>query len=104
MFHILFLQPMHVLFHYHQILFMMQLYLINSHKIGLTVKDGEIDKLVDVILSLKNSPTLVSSMEQNSHALLQEFSISTLASKFNDVLNEEILKKKNSKNVHHLTF
>src|SRR4029078_4698724 len=78
--------------------------IINSHKIGLTVKDGEIDKLVDVILSLKNSPTLVSSMEQNSHALLQEFSISTLASKFNDVLNEEILKKKNSKNVHHLTF
>lgn len=71
--------------------------IINSNKIGLTVKDGEIDKLVDVILSLKNSPSLVSSMEQNSHALLQEFSISTLASKFNDVLNEEILKKENGK-------
>lgn len=78
--------------------------IINTNKIGLTVKDGEIDKLVDVILSLKNSPSLVSLMEQNSHALLQEFSISTLASKFNDVLNEEILKKENSKNVYLLTF
>jgi len=71
--------------------------IINSNKIGLTVNDREIDKLVDGILSLKNSPSLIHSMEQNSHAVLQEFSLNNLASKFNKVLKEEIIKKKNGK-------
>ena len=68
--------------------------IINSNKIGLTVNDGEIDKLVDGILSLKNSPSLIHSMEQNSHAVLQGFSLNTLALKFNHVLKKEIMKKK----------
>jgi glycosyltransferase involved in cell wall biosynthesis len=67
--------------------------IINSNKIGITVKDGEIDKLVDGILSLKNSPLLIHSMEENSHSVLQDFSVDTLASKFNDVLKEEIMRK-----------
>jgi glycosyltransferase involved in cell wall biosynthesis len=74
--------------------------IINSNKIGLTVKAGEIDKLVDGILSLKNSPSLIQSMKENSHSVLQEFSLNTLASKFNDVLKEAIMKKKKSKGVH----
>lgn len=71
--------------------------IINSNKIGLTVKDKEIDNLVDGILSLKNSPSLISSMEHNSYAVLQEFSLNNLASKFNKVLNEEIMRKKKGK-------
>lgn len=71
--------------------------IINSNKIGLTVKDREIDKLVAGILSLKNSPSLIHSMEQNSHVVLKEFSLSTLASKFNHVLKEEIMKKETGK-------
>jgi len=71
--------------------------IINSNKIGLTVKDKEIDKLVDGILSLKNSPSLISSMEHNSHAVLQEFSLNNLASKFNKVLKKEIMSKEKEK-------
>jgi glycosyltransferase involved in cell wall biosynthesis len=71
--------------------------IINSNKIGLTVKDKEIDKLVDGILSLKNSPSLISSMEHNSYAVLQEFSLNNLASKLNKVLNEEIMRKEKGK-------
>lgn len=67
--------------------------IINSKKIGITVKHGEIDKLVDGILSLKNSPSLIQSMEENSHSVLREFSINTLASKFNDALKTETMKK-----------
>ena len=67
--------------------------IINSNKIGFTVKDKEIDKLVAGILSLKNSPSLISSMENNSHAVLQEFSLSNLALKFNKVLKKEIMSK-----------
>ena len=68
--------------------------MINSNKIGLTVEHGEIDKLVDAILSLKNSPSLIQSMTDNSRYVLQEFSLNTLALKFNDVLKQEIMKKK----------
>ena len=71
--------------------------IINSNNIGLTVKDGEIDKLVDAILSLKNSPSLIQSMEQNSYAVLRDFSLDNLASKFNDVLKKEIMQKKDAK-------
>jgi hypothetical protein len=58
------------------------------------VEHGEIDKLVDAILSLKNSPSLIQSMTDNSRYVLQEFSLNTLALKFNDVLKQEIMKKK----------
>ena len=71
--------------------------IINSNKIGLTVKDREIDKLVGAILTLKNSPSLIHSMEQNSHAVLHKFSLNTLASKFNQVLKKEIMKKEKEK-------
>jgi glycosyltransferase involved in cell wall biosynthesis len=67
--------------------------IINSNKIGLTVKDGEINKLVDIILRLKNSPSLMDSMERNSRNILQQFSLDNLASKFSNVLKNEISKR-----------
>jgi glycosyltransferase involved in cell wall biosynthesis len=68
--------------------------IINSNKIGLTVKDGEIDKLAAVILSIKNSPALMHSMQENSHIVLKDFSLDNLALKFKNVLKEQIMKKK----------
>ena len=64
--------------------------LINSNYIGLTVKDGDIDKLVEVILSLKNSPSTLQLMSQNSARILQHFTLDNLASKFNIALKKEI--------------
>jgi glycosyltransferase involved in cell wall biosynthesis len=71
--------------------------IINSNKIGLTVKDKETDKLVGAILSLRDSPSLTSSMQNNSHAVLQEFSLNNLASKFNKILEKEIRSKAKEK-------
>jgi len=65
--------------------------LINSNKIGLTVTDGETDKLVDVILSLSNSPSLIDSMILNSSHLLTNFTLDTLSTNLNKTLSEEIL-------------
>ena len=56
--------------------------LINTNKIGLTVKDGETDKLVDVVLSLCNSPSLMDSMIQNSRELLPNFTLDRLSIQF----------------------
>ena len=70
--------------------------IINSNNIGLTVRDGEIDKIADSILFLKNSPLLISTMEENSHAVLQFFSLDTLASKLDDLLKMEIARKKDA--------
>lgn len=67
--------------------------IINSNNVGLTVKDGEIDKLVANILFLKRSPSLMHDMERNSHDILQQFSLDNLASKFNTVL----INKKNKR-------
>ena len=67
--------------------------IINSNNVGLTVEDGEIDKLVDKILFLKKSPSLMQDMEKNSHDILQQFSLDNLAQKFNNVLINEINKR-----------
>jgi len=64
-------------------------HIINSNKIGITVSDGHIDKLVDALLFLKNSPTLIDTMEKNAIDLLHEFSLDTLASKFSVILKKE---------------
>jgi glycosyltransferase involved in cell wall biosynthesis len=65
--------------------------LINDNKIGLTVKDGEIDKLVDVLLSLSNSPSMVDSMIVNSRELISNFTLDRLSFNFNRALKREIL-------------
>jgi len=73
--------------------------IINSNNIGITVKDGQIDELVDAILTMKNSPALITSMERNSHSVLQDYSLDTIGSKFNIALKQEImLKNGNNKN------
>jgi hypothetical protein len=59
----------------------------------MTVSDGRIGKLADAILFLKNSPALIDSMGKNTIALLEEFSLNTLASKFSIVLKKERIKK-----------
>ena len=73
--------------------------IINSNNIGLTVENGQIDKLSDAILTLKNSPSLIHTMERNSKNVLQFFSLDTLALKLNDALKYEIVRKKRGK--HH---
>jgi hypothetical protein len=57
------------------------------------VNDGELHKLVDAILCLKNSPSLIQSMEENSRSLLQYYSLTSLSSEFKEALKEEISKK-----------
>jgi hypothetical protein len=57
------------------------------------VKDGEIDKLVDVILSLSNSPSLIDSMIVNSSELLTRFSLETLSFNFKIALKKQILTR-----------
>ena len=68
--------------------------IINSNHIGITVRDGEIDKLVDTILTLKNSPSLIQAMEKNTHAVLELFSLDALALGLSDVLKKEISRWK----------
>jgi glycosyltransferase involved in cell wall biosynthesis len=68
--------------------------IINSNQIGLTVSDGDIDKIVDSIGLLKNSRSLVQSMEKNSHRTLLLFSLDSLASKFAEVLKKETVTEK----------
>jgi glycosyltransferase involved in cell wall biosynthesis len=73
--------------------------LINDNKIGLTVKDGEIDKLVDVLLSLSNSPSMVDSMIVNSRELISNFTLDRLSFNFKRALKREILiRTQESKN------
>jgi len=64
--------------------------IINTNKIGVTVKDGEIDKLVDTIVYLKDSPLMLKSMEKNTDPVLQMFSLDTLASKLKEVLKKRL--------------
>jgi len=59
----------------------------------LTVKDGEIDRLVNVVLSLSNSPSLIDSMILNSGQLLSNFTLSRLSFNFDKALRKEILIK-----------
>jgi len=65
--------------------------LINTNKIGLTVRDGETDKLVDAVLSLSKSPSLIDSMILNSRQLLSNFTLDRLSLNFNKTLKKEIL-------------
>lgn len=67
--------------------------IINVNKIGITVNDGELHKLVDAILCLKSSPSLIQSMEENSKSLLQYYSLTSLSSEFKEALKKEISKK-----------
>lgn len=64
--------------------------MINNNHIGFTVKDGDIDKLINVILTLKSSPHLMSTMEENSRNALQMFSLNNLSYDFAKVLRKEI--------------
>jgi colanic acid biosynthesis glycosyl transferase WcaI len=68
--------------------------IINSNHIGFTVNDGDIDKIVDSIKMLKNSPSLIESMEKNSHTTLLAFSLDNLASNFAEVLKKAIITEK----------
>jgi len=68
--------------------------IINSNKIGFTVPDGKIDRIAEVIISIKNSPSLVSSMQKNSMSVLQRFSLDSLAMDFNIVLKSKMKKNK----------
>jgi len=68
--------------------------LIESNNIGVTVKSGDIDKLVETILYLKNSPSTIQLMTQNSARVLKNFTLDNLASKFDNVLKKEIINKK----------
>ena len=67
--------------------------LINCNNIGVTVKNGDIDNLAEVIVSLKNSPSAIQSMTKNSMKLLQEFTLDNLASKLKIAMAKEIEKK-----------
>jgi len=65
--------------------------IINTNKIGVTLKDGEIDKLVDTIIYLKDSPLLLKCMEKNTNGVLQMFTLDTLASKLEEVLKRRLV-------------
>jgi glycosyltransferase involved in cell wall biosynthesis len=71
--------------------------LIDSNNIGITLNDRIVDKLAEVILTLKNSPSLIKSMELNSHSVLLEYTVDNLAVKFDLVLKKQI-SIKNKKN------
>jgi colanic acid biosynthesis glycosyl transferase WcaI len=75
--------------------------IINSNNIGITLENGEIDKLVDAILTLKNSPSLIQSMEKNAHYVLEFFSLDSLALRLNDALKKEISRKKRTEHNRH---
>jgi glycosyltransferase involved in cell wall biosynthesis len=64
--------------------------IINSNNLGFTVMDGETDKLAEGIMSLKNSPSLVSSMQRNSISVLQSYSLDALASDFSFVIKNKM--------------
>lgn len=68
--------------------------IINSNNIGRSVKPGDIDKLVSIIKDLKNSSTLMHTMENNCKKTLQIFSLDTLACNFQDALKKEMKRKK----------
>jgi glycosyltransferase involved in cell wall biosynthesis len=66
--------------------------IINSNNLGFTVRDGEIEKLVDMIVILKDTPSLRQTMEQNTYKILHQFSLDNLAVKFNIVLQKQLSK------------
>lgn len=68
--------------------------IINSNRIGFTVSDGQIDEIAKLVVSFKNSKSLISTMEKNSYALLQDYTLDALASQFKTVLEKEIKQRK----------
>lgn len=63
--------------------------IIESRKIGLTVRDGAIDQLVFTIKKLKNCRDLIEAMETNSAVVSEEFSLDSMVSKFIVLLKKE---------------
>lgn len=64
--------------------------LINDNKIGATVKDGEVDNLVNTILHFRESSAQLQEMEKNSRSVLERFSLESLAPKLEDVLKKRL--------------
>ena len=64
--------------------------IINSNNIGRSARPGDIDRLVSIIKELKNSPTLMHTMENNCKETLQMFSLDTLACNLQDILKKEM--------------
>ena len=67
--------------------------LINTNEIGATVKDGEIDKLVDTIIRFRQSPSLLETMEKNSGIVLQTYSLDSLAPIFEKMLKNQFYSR-----------
>ena len=63
--------------------------IIESRKIGLTVRDGAINQLVFTIKKLKNCRELIEAMEINSAVVSEEFSLDSMVSRFIDLLKKE---------------
>ena len=68
--------------------------IINSNNIGRSARPGDIDRLVSIIKELKNSSTLMHTMENNCKETLQMFSLDTLACNLQDILKKEMKRKK----------
>ena len=64
--------------------------IINSHHIGYTVDDGDIDRLTEVIVTLKNSQPLIESLEKNTYDALRLFSLDNLAYDFAKALRKKM--------------
>jgi glycosyltransferase involved in cell wall biosynthesis len=63
--------------------------IINSYNIGRTVRPTDIDGLVEIISDFKNSPSLLQTIEQNSHIALERFSLDKIASDFVNILKSK---------------
>ncbi|HZD81635.1 MAG TPA: hypothetical protein VE076_02055, partial [Nitrososphaeraceae archaeon] len=63
--------------------------IINSYNIGRTVRPTDIDGLVEIISDFKNSPSMLQTIEQNSHIALERFSLDNLASDFASILKSK---------------
>ncbi|HEY7078352.1 MAG TPA: glycosyltransferase family 4 protein [Nitrososphaeraceae archaeon] len=63
--------------------------IINSKNIGYTTDIGDISKLATIIRRMKNSPTVMDTVERNSELALQNFSIDAISSKLREALKKE---------------
>ena len=68
--------------------------IITSKNIGFSVEGAQLDKLVEIILLMKNSPALIKSMQETSKKVLKEFSVDNLALTFGNALRKEGAKKR----------
>ena len=67
--------------------------LINTNKIGATVKDGEIEKLANTILHFKESPALLESMKNNASRVAQKYSLEFLSLELQDILKDKLYRE-----------